>query len=64
MAGLARICKMCGGMKFKDKDGNVVEWIYDYARDEPRLKEEMTKEEMAASEKAKWEGIGKMLDKK
>jgi major membrane immunogen (membrane-anchored lipoprotein) len=57
MAGLARLCKIHGSVKFKDKDGKEIIWLYDYANDEPRLKSEMTKEEIAASEKAKWKII-------
>jgi hypothetical protein len=57
MAGLARLCKIYGSIKFKDKDGNEIVWLYDYANDKPRLKTEMTKEEIAASEKAKWKII-------
>jgi hypothetical protein len=49
MGGLARICKMYGSLNV-----NGVEWIYDYVNDKPRLKSEMTKEEIIASEKAKW----------
>jgi hypothetical protein len=56
MAGLARICKMFGQMSVKDANGKEVLWVYDYAKDKPRLKSEMTKEEFALSEKAKWMG--------
>jgi len=52
--GLARICKMYGSMEVSDANGKKVIWLWDYANDKPRLKEEMTKEEIAASEKAKW----------
>lgn len=52
--GLARICKMHGSMEVSDANGEKVIWLWDYANDKPRLKEEMTKEEIAASEKAKW----------
>ena len=54
MAGLRMICKMYGGMTI-----NGVEWIWDYHKDEPRLKKEMTKEELKLSEKAKWTAIVK-----
>jgi hypothetical protein len=49
MGGLSRICKMYGSLNV-----NGVVWIYDYVNDKPRLKSEMTKEEIIASEKAKW----------
>ena len=49
MGGLARICKQYGSL-----DVNGVIWLWDYVNDKPRLKSEMTKEEIAASEKAKW----------
>jgi len=52
--GLARICKMYGSMEVSDANGEKVIWLWDYANDKPRLKEEMTKEEIAVSEKAKW----------
>jgi major membrane immunogen (membrane-anchored lipoprotein) len=60
MAGLARICKLHGSIKVS-ANGKTVVWLYDYANDKPRLKSEMTKEEIAASEKAKWEQLKKHL---
>jgi hypothetical protein len=56
MGGLARICRMYGGMTVKD-NGKTAEWLWDYANEIPRLKSEMTAEEIAASEKAKWEKV-------
>lgn len=56
MGGLANICKLYGSMQVSDANGNTVTWLWDYANDKPRLKTEMTKEEITASEKAKWEG--------
>lgn len=53
MRGLAKICKMYGSVRIKGNGGKEVVWVYDYANDKPRLKKEMTKEEFAASEKAK-----------
>jgi len=52
MGGLRRLCKAYGGLNF-----NGVEYLWDYTRDEPRLKSEMTKAEIAASEKAKWKAV-------
>jgi hypothetical protein len=57
MGGLANICKMYGSMEMSDANGNKVTWLWDYANDKPRLKSEMTKDEIAASEKAKWSKI-------
>lgn len=62
MAGLARICKMYGSMEMIDVNGKKVTWIWDYVNDKPRLKTEMTKDEIIASEKAKWMGIKSKLD--
>jgi hypothetical protein len=54
MAGLAKICKMYGSMIVKDEvSGKSVTWLWYYVNDKARLKSEMTKEEIAASEKAK-----------
>ena len=44
-------------MEGSDANGNKVIWLWDYANDKPRLKSEMSKEEITASEKAKWEKI-------
>jgi len=54
MSGLQRICKHYGGMKVVDKDGNEVHWVWDYHLDKARIKDEMTQEEIALSEKARW----------
>lgn len=48
-AGLQRVLKLYGKMQV----GNIT-WVWDYAKDEPRILSEMTKEEITASEKAKW----------
>lgn len=61
MGGLAKICRMYGGMKFQDSDGKEVVWLWDYKNEKPRLASEMTKEEIAESEKAKWEKIQSQL---
>jgi len=57
MAGLARICKIYGSMEVSGPDGKKVTWLWDYANDKPRLKTEMNKEEIAASERAKWDQL-------
>ena len=54
MGGLSRLCRMYGRMKFKDKDGKEVMWLWDYKNEKPRLESEMTKEEIGESEKVKW----------
>lgn len=55
---------MYGGVKLKDRNGNEVLWVWDYAKDEPRIKSEMTQNELLASECAKWEGMKDQFDKK
>ncbi len=57
MAGLARICKLYGSMEVVGTDGKKVKWIYDYVNDKPRLKSEMTKKEIMASEVHKWQQL-------
>ena len=49
MGGLSKICKMYGSIKVND-----VEWVYDYAKDKPVLKSDMTEKDFRESEKAKW----------
>jgi len=63
MSGLQRICKIYGGMTVKSNDGKTVKWLWDYVNDKARLESEMTKEEIMASEKKKWEGIKNELKK-
>jgi hypothetical protein len=58
MAGLKRICKLYGSIQIND-----VLWLWDYARDEPRLATEMSKEDIAASERAKWGAVKKETKK-
>jgi len=53
MGGLARLCKMYGSMQVSE-NGKKVTWLWDYVNDKPRLKTEMSKDEIMASEKAKW----------
>ena len=60
MSGLAKICKMYGSIEAVNANGKKVVWVWDYANDKPRLKSEMTKEELAASEKVKWECLKSM----
>lgn len=37
-------------------------WVWDYAKDEPRKRSEMTHDEWLASERAKWEPIMRAKD--
>jgi hypothetical protein len=62
MAGLQRILKLHGSIICEGKDGIKEVWLWDYANDKARLKTEMTKEDIMASEKAKWSAIKKITD--
>ena len=44
-------------MEVSDASGKKVTWLWDYKNDKPRLKSEMTKEEIAESEKSKWQQV-------
>ena len=57
MSGLADICKIYGSMKVTDENGKSVIWVWDYKNNRARLKHEMTKEEIAESERVKWQQI-------
>ena len=59
MTGLSKVCKMFGSMTVKSK-GKSVMFVYDYIQDRVRCKSDMTKSELKANEKAKYEH-GKML---
>ena len=48
MSGLRHICKQYGSIVI-----NGVEWVWDYANDRPRVKSEMTKEEIEHSNQFK-----------
>jgi major membrane immunogen (membrane-anchored lipoprotein) len=54
MGGLAKLCKLYGSVEVSGQDGKKIVWVWDYAQDKPRLKSEMTDEEIRESEKAKW----------
>lgn len=60
--GLKTLLKLYGKIEAVDKNGNKVTHVWDYAKDEARLKHEMTKEEFKASEKAKWGKIKNQLN--
>ena len=51
-------------MEVSDASGKKVTWRWDYKNDKPRVKSEMTKEEMAESEKAKWQQIEAQSERK
>lgn len=53
MGGIRNICKIHGGLKVTI-DGKTVEYVWDYIKDEPRLKSDMTKEELEANERFKF----------
>lgn len=57
MAGLAKICEIYGSIEVRDENGKKVTWLWDYANNKPRLKKEMSKQEMIESEKAKLQQI-------
>ena len=44
-------------MEVSDANCKKVTWLWDYKNDKQRLKSEMTKEEIAESEKAKWQQV-------
>jgi len=52
MTGLQRILKEQGRITLKTRDKTVL-WVWDYFNDQPRIEAEMTREEMAASVRAK-----------
>lgn len=54
MSGLKRLCKAYGSINFTDNEGNTEIYVYDYVKDKPVRKSEMTKEEWELSEKEKW----------
>jgi hypothetical protein len=50
--GLQRVCKMYGGMTIQGE-----KWVWDYARDIPVRKADMTHEQLVQSERAKYAAI-------
>lgn len=58
MGGLARLCKAYGEMEIT-ANGKKTLWVWDYVKNKPRIKDEMTQEELAASERAKWMSLKK-----
>lgn len=60
MGGLSRIARIYGGIIVKS-DGKKVEYVWDYHQDKAIPKEEMTREMLALSEKAKWKKIKNQL---
>lgn len=59
MGGLARLCKIYGAIKINEE-----RWLWDFVNDKPRLESEMTKEEIGASEKAKWVDFKNRMEEK
>ena len=60
MGGLAKICKMYGGMKVTS-GGKTVDHVWDYVLDKAVPKEDMPigSERWRASERKKWADVGK-----
>jgi hypothetical protein len=56
MAGLARICKLYGGMTVTGKDGKTIKYVWDYVADEAVPDSEMPlgSDRWKASERVKW----------
>ena len=61
MSGLKEMCKRYGSVEVVGSNGKKVIWVWDFANDTLRLKSEMSKEEIAASEKAKWQQIKALI---
>ena len=61
MSGLKEMCKRYGSVEVVESNGKKVIWVWDFANDTLRLKSEMSKEEIAASEKAKWQQIKALI---
>jgi len=53
MGGIRNICRAYGGLKVT-QNGKTVEYVWDYIKDKPRPKSEMTKEELEANERHKF----------
>jgi len=62
MGGLAKICKMMGGMNVS-AEGQTVSYVWDYVADKAVLADEMPpgSERWAASEKKRWDAVGDAL---
>ena len=50
--GLQNVLKNSGEMKVSENGESVV-WVWDYVKDEPRKKSEMTKSELQENKKAR-----------
>ena len=59
MPGLQELLKLYGSIEIQNSEGQKVTWEWDYAKDKPVLKSEMSKEDWMQSEMAKW---GKVKD--
>jgi len=53
MAGLANILKLHGKMSVTGSNGKEVVWVWDYAQNRARVKSEMTRAEILASNEAR-----------
>lgn len=54
MGGLGKILKVYGQMLVRGDNGKNVLWVWDYATNMARVKSEMSREELANSERARW----------
>ena len=61
MAGLRKICKAFGGMTVT-MNGETVEYVWDYEKDEPVEKSKFTHEQWLRSERKKYEALKNKLD--
>lgn len=61
MSRLLGLFERCGSLKVRTGDKEVV-WVYDYAKDEPRILSKMSKKDIEASERIKC--LGQLKNKK
>lgn len=62
MAGLRKICRTLGSIAARDRDGNAVTWVWDYAADEPVTSDKMPygSDRWKNSERAKYAAFQKL----
>ena len=59
--GFKRIARAYGGIKFTDKNGKSVDYIYDYKNEDLIESSQFTKDMLDASEREKWRKIKEQL---
>lgn len=62
MGGIRRICKAYGGMTVKI-DGQTAEYVWDYVKDEPVLKQDFDHARWVTSKHKKNEAVKRKLEK-